>query len=139
MLKSSLKMKAHDKILFLVAFITFLNISCSSTSAQDGVVEISAEKVKTLIKEDINLVDVRTPGEYSQGKIGEAILINYRDKSFREEVGKLDREKPILVYCARGGRSSSAAETLKEMGFSTVYNYGGGFQDWKSRGEEIEN
>jgi rhodanese-related sulfurtransferase len=44
---------------------------------------------------------------------------------------KLDKNKPVLVYCAAGGRSASAAKDLKKAGFKKVYDLEGGYDAWK--------
>lgn len=76
------------------------------------------------------LVDVRTPGEYDGGHIGNATLIDYTNPSFSEEIQKLDKDKPVYVYCASGGRSSRAMADMKGMGFKEVYNLLGGYNGY---------
>lgn len=76
------------------------------------------------------LVDVRTPGEYGGGHIGDAMLIDYTNPSFSEEIQKLDKDKPVYVYCASGGRSSRAMADMKGMGFKEVYNLLGGYNGY---------
>ena len=56
----------------------------------------------------------------------------------RSQVSKLNKSKPVVVYCAAGGRSAGAAKVLKGLNFEEIYNYTGGFNDWKSRGEDVE-
>ncbi len=71
------------------------------------------------------LLDVRTPGEWSQGKLAKSNLINYNDPSFTSSLSKLDKNKPVFVYCAVGGRSAKASQVLKEQGFKEIYNLTG--------------
>jgi rhodanese-related sulfurtransferase len=99
---------------------------------------VSAQKVvdqtefKTLIKtEGAQLVDVRTAKEYAQGKISGAVNIDYFSSSFSTAISKLDKKKIILVYCAAGGRSASAAKEFKKLGFKKVYDLRGGYDSWK--------
>ena len=47
-------------------------------------------------------------------------------------------DDPIVIHCASGGRSQKASDMLKEAGFKKVYDYSGGFTDWKAKGLEIE-
>lgn len=54
------------------------------------------------------VLDVRTPGEYESVYLQDAVNIDYRSESFRDEVGKLDKSKKYLVYCLAGTRSSGA-------------------------------
>jgi len=56
---------------------------------------------------------------------------------FRERVQSLDKQKPVYVYCLVGGRSSAAAQWLREQGF-TVYNLQGGINAWKKANKPVE-
>jgi rhodanese-related sulfurtransferase len=94
--------------------------------------KINQEEFKDLIiKGNALIIDVRTPVEFSEGNINNAINIDYFSKSFPVTISKLDKQKNILVYCAAGGRSTSACLDFKELGFKKVYNLIGGYDDWK--------
>ncbi len=79
---------------------------------------------------NVQILDVRTPEEMSDGKIEGSVNINYYDSNFREQVAKLDRNIPVYVYCRSGARSQKAMEVLKELGFSVVYELSGGFMNY---------
>lgn len=121
----------------LTSFWVILFVSCS-VAAQSDVQEVSADELKELVTGDVLLLDVRTPGEYNDGRIKGSTLIDFRSANFDSEIAKLDSSKPVVVYCAAGGRSTRASDKLKEAGFTKIYNYTGGFNDWRGRGEEIE-
>ena len=94
--------------------------------------KITQEEFKKLIIKGNSLViDVRTPVEFSEAHIKNAINIDYFSKSFSETISKLDKKKTILVYCAAGGRSTSACLDFKKLGFKKVYNLIGGYDDWE--------
>ena len=94
--------------------------------------KITREEFKELITKGNTLViDVRTPVEFSEAHIKNAINIDYFSKSFSETISKLDKQKTILVYCAAGGRSTSACSDFKKLGFKKVYNLISGYDDWK--------
>ena len=94
--------------------------------------KITREEFKELITKGNTLViDVRTPVEFSETHIKNAINIDYFSKSFPVTISKLDKQKTILVYCAAGGRSTSACSDFKKLGFKKVYNLIGGYDDWK--------
>src|SRR4051794_23944184 len=81
---------------------------------------------------DIQILDVRTPDEYNAGHIKNAMLANWINKDeFTDRVKYLDKTKPVLVYCASGGRSGQAATWLASNGFKQVENLKGGFNEWK--------
>lgn len=80
---------------------------------------------------DAQIVDVRTPEEHKQGSIKNALNINYYDDDFAAQaVSKLDKNKPVLLYCARGGRSAKAAKMLKKEGFTDIYDLETGYNGW---------
>ncbi len=80
------------------------------------------------------LIDVRTDAEVAEGKIEGAIHIDYRSKVFESEIGKLDRQSRVLVYCRSGSRSFNAMTSMKRMGFAEVYNLAGGIIGWQAAG-----
>ena len=92
---------------------------------------VSQTEFKTLIKAGKGqLLDVRTPGEFNAGHIKNADNINFTGSDFREKVAKLDREKPVLIYCHSGNRSGKASLILKELGFKEIYDLQGGYSNW---------
>ena len=98
-----------------------------------GQKRVSQADFKKLMKDkNAQIVDVRTANEVLQGKIQGSINIDYFKTNFKEiAVSKLDKSKPVLVYCAAGGRSASAAKDLKKAGFKKVYDLEGGYDNWK--------
>lgn len=86
---------------------------------------------------DLQLIDVRTSGEVATGIIPNAVNIDFRSPEFRQSLEKLDRKKPIAVYCAVGQRSQAAFDMLVEMKFHEVYHLSGGTQAWQEKGYEI--
>lgn len=99
---------------------------------QEDIKSISTQNLKQLLaKKNIQLLDVRTPNEVNQGSIKTAIFINYFDEDFKEQsLEKLNKTKPVYLYCRTGNRSGKAAKILKENGFE-VYNVLGGYTKWK--------
>jgi len=60
------------------------------------------------------------------------------NNDFQEKVKKLDKNKPVYVYCEKGGRSANAAKILTEMGFKKVYDLQGGITNWEESGLETQ-
>ena len=81
-------------------------------------------------KKGAQLIDVRTPKEYNEGHIGAAKNIDFYGATFKTQMEKLDRNKPVLLYCHSGGRSGQALTMLKSMGFKEVYDLKGGWSSW---------
>ena len=116
--------------------IVFLFFSCSTSSttltAQTSTKKVSkAEFTELMKKSGAQLIDVRTSREFSNGFIEGSKNIDYNGDSFEKQIKKLDKNKPVLVYCAAGGRSENAAELLKEWGFKEIYDLEGGYNAWK--------
>ena len=87
----------------------------------------------------VQVLDVRTPGEVAAGRIAGAVAINIHDPQFDARVREqLDASRPVAVYCQSGGRSSRAARQLQSLEFGTVYNYLGGVGEWRGSGLPLE-
>ncbi|MCB0574532.1 MAG: rhodanese-like domain-containing protein [Saprospiraceae bacterium] len=86
---------------------------------------------------EVQLVDVRTPAEYADGHLAGARNIDYYDDHFTSLIGQLDKDKPVMVYCAKGGRSASAAEKFHNAGFKDVLDLDGGIIAWKEAGMPV--
>jgi len=86
----------------------------------------------------VQVLDVRTAGEYSGSHLKNVMLADWTDKAqFAERTKYLDKNKTLLVYCAAGGRSGQAAEWLKEQGFKEVVNLQGGITAWNAAGKPV--
>jgi rhodanese-related sulfurtransferase len=83
------------------------------------------------------ILDVRTLQEYRSGHLNGSINLDFRSTSFADELARLDRSKPYLVYCRTGVRSGRAAALMKSLGFREIYGLGGGIAGWQSEGFEI--
>lgn len=100
---------------------------------------VGPEKFKKLLQEwGGTLLDVRTPVEVAQARLGGASVVDSRDPAFEKKVSKLAKDKPVFVYCRSGGRSSRAAQILLSLGFSEVYNLKGGITEWTRAGLPTE-
>lgn len=103
-----------------------------------------AEAREMIASKDVLLVDVRDAPELEQqGKAKGAVHISRGMLEFHADEGspyfnqQFSKEKTIILYCASGGRSALSAMTLKQLGYSEVYNMGG-FKDWVESGGEVE-
>ena len=96
-----------------------------------GYVNITAEEAKQIIdtEEGYIILDVRTQEEYDQGHIPGAILIPDTEIKAKAEDVLTDKEQMILVYCRSGRRSKLAAESLVELGYTNIKEFGG-IIDW---------
>lgn len=106
----------------------------SSEAQTSEYVDLDPKAMSQQIGADVTVLDVRTPQEWEQGVIEGAVMIDYYKDDFADKVNQLDKNKPVYVYCAKGGRSSDAAEMMVEAGFSKVYNLDGGITAWNDAG-----
>ncbi len=95
--------------------------------------DVSTADAKKMISEnkDLVIIDVRTPGEVSQGIIAGAKVIDINAPDFEQQIAKLDKSKPTLVYCKAGGRSKRACSAMSKIGFKELYNLADGYDSWK--------
>jgi phage shock protein E len=74
--------------------------------------------IQKYLKDDAQLLDVRTASEFNSGHIEGSKNIPFN--AIDQKIGSLDKSKPVIVYCAMGGRSNIAASKLKSQGFKVV-------------------
>lgn len=128
-------MKAYFQIPLIASILLFI-YGCSQAQPIKEETSLTAavfaEKISTTT--DATIIDVRTPEEYSNGHLQHATNIDWNGNAFEKEISELDPSKPTFVYCLSGRRSAAAAEKMRSMGFSKVYELNGGILTWRSAG-----
>ena len=122
-------MQTYPNIFIL---IVLLSGACDFQSRAQVTKISNQELVDLMENEDLQLVDVRTPEEIEAGMIEGAENIDFRNPEFRNNIDKLDKNKPIAVYCGAGGRSGKTGALLQELGFKEIYDLTGGFSLWEA-------
>lgn len=99
---------------------------------------ITARDAKALLdtNKNIYLLDVRTPQEYSQGKLAGSVLIPLGE--FERRMREVPKNKTIVVYCAVGSRSKPVANFLAQQGYKDVYNMSDGIVGWYRNGFPVQ-
>ena len=122
-------------MLYFMSVLFF--VYCDSLNSQ--IIEnVDVETFNLMIsKGDGIIIDVRTEQEFILGHIIEATNIDYYSEQFIEKLNVVRKDLPIYVYCRSGGRSSSAANKMRELGFKKVYNMLGGITSWEAKGFEM--
>ena len=120
----------------LLSLMGFLSCKSDDSSLVQIITFDQLEKTSEI--DGIQLVDVRTADEYTNGHIKNALNIDFLDSNFKLNIQKLDKTKPVIVYCQRGSRSSKSATKLVENEFVKVYDLKGGFSKWLSEGRMVE-
>ncbi len=118
-----------------IILLALLIISSCKSQNKEVVTILDLESFKTaVIGNDVQLVDVRTPNEYKAGHIDDAVNIGISDMdAFIAKFNKLDKSKPLYVYCMMGGRSHMASVKLQELGFQEIYDFKGGYKAWSGQ------
>lgn len=93
---------------------------------------ITAEEFKLAIEQEENpqLIDVRRSSEFAAGTIKDALNYDILNGSFQKALETLDKNKPVYVFCAVGGRSGKASVLLQENGFTQIFDLKGGYNNW---------
>lgn len=84
--------------------------------------QISWNEARDLIAEGGQLVEVRGPDEFARGSIDGAV--NIPVQTLAQQVDQLDRDKPVVLFCATGARSMQGQMLLGQLGFENVHNLG---------------
>ncbi len=123
------------KVISTFFLAAFLLVSCLIGQGSSKT-DLSPTEFSKQLKETENptILDVRTPGEFGEGHIQNALNIDWNGSSFDAQVSKLDKNKTVFVYCLSGGRSGSAASQLRSNGFKNVLELDGGMMAWRSAG-----
>ncbi len=100
---------------------------------------ITAKEAFDLIQDnkdnpDFVILDVRTPDEFSEGHIENAVNLDYYSEAFKEELEKLDKGKMYLMHCRSGGRSAKVLAIMEELGFLEIYHMTDGMLGWEAEG-----
>lgn len=121
--------KIQKLFLYLMLFTSV--VSCQSQQEAE-ITMVDKEAIKAeVIGKDVQLVDVRTPGEYNAGHIDDAVNFDLSKRNtFLEQIETLDKGQPVYVYCLVGSRSAFAAKILRSKGFTKIFDYSGGYNDW---------
>ena len=125
------------KHLLTITLFAAMAVCCGSNknteqTSQGSVTTIGVEEfAKVIGKKNVRLIDVRTPKEYAEGHIDNAINIDVQNDSFEAKaVSTLPKDKTIALYCRSGRRSKNAAKILSANGY-TVVELNSGYNGWK--------
>jgi rhodanese-related sulfurtransferase len=120
----------------IILLISFAVYSCKNVSANEIKV-VTVEEMNTQLQYgDVQVVDLQPEVEYNKSHLVNAANIIY-DKDFRKKLEKLDKTKPIAIYCTTGTVSPEAARILNEAGFKNIYVLDGGIKKWMAENREV--
>ena len=131
----------NRKLTGLALVVLLLVAACSSGSDTATVELVSPAEAAQVIDDDpagLVVLDIRTPEEFNEARLANAINVDYYDADFAEQLDGLDKNDPYVMYCRTGNRSSDAVKTMKDLGFVEVYEIDGGIVNWYDSGFPIE-
>ncbi|MFZ1665718.1 MAG: rhodanese-like domain-containing protein [Flavobacteriales bacterium] len=115
------------KTIVTAALAVFSLLSC----AQSGSGHLNPAEFKAAMAQpEAVVVDVRTPAEREQGYIEGSANIDWNSGTLLDKMSATDKDAPVLIYCASGGRSNMAMEALHKAGFTNVQDLAGGMRAW---------
>ena len=128
-------------IISALLLVPVLAYGCTSQlGATDQILEdVGVQDAFELIQrnqgnQDFTIIDIRTPEEFDEGHIENAINIDFYSETFKEDLDKLDKNKTYFIYCRSGNRSGRAMPIMKVLGFKEVYNLSVGIKEWIAEG-----
>lgn len=80
------------------------------------------------------VLDVRTPEEFAEGHLEDAVMIDFYDPDFADQLADLDPDRPYLLYCRSGNRSGQTTAIMDQLGFTNVADIDGGIVAWGEAG-----
>ena len=120
------------------------NPKTASSSSEESTSQTASASFITLSAQEFaskstsgTVIDVRTAGEVAQGKIADALEIDYYSSNFLDQVSQLPKDQELYLYCAVGARSEEAARLLVQQGYTKVYHLQGGIQGWSQEGMAV--
>ncbi len=142
-------MQQQPRLVMLVFSLVFFSagLACADYTAQEqpeqarNIVTLSVEDGYKLINDnkgnpDFVIIDVRTPEEYAEAHIADAVNIDVKSPDFTTEVQKLDKTKTYVLYCRSGKRAARALVAMDDLEFMNVYNISGIMQ-WQEKGYPV--
>jgi rhodanese-related sulfurtransferase len=121
-------------------FLLLLFFSQLSCKSQQDSAKLNPDAFeKGIASTAVQILDVRTTGEYNTGHIKNSLQADWNNQSqFKDRLQYVDKENPVYVYCLAGGRSAAAANWMRENGFKKVIELQGGINAWKNANKNLE-
>lgn len=111
----------------------------TAAAAAAAVTVIGPAEGKAMIDEQgdqLTIIDVRTPAEFSDGHLADAVNLDVSGGEFEQLIASLDHSATYVVYCRSGNRSAAAAKIMADAGFTSVFDLGG-ITAWKDAGYPV--
>jgi len=127
------------KFINIIATLLFSTIIISCTAQTKTALTPDEFEKEITTKQNIQILDVRTPKEFFSGHIKNALQADWNDKAeFERRLAFVDKAKPVYVYCLAGGRSAAAADKMRKAGYTNVFELSGGTNAWRAANKPLE-
>ncbi len=122
----------------IIAFLFPVCLSCNAQ--QPSTAKMKPENFQKAIQsENIQILDVRTAGEYNGGHIKNSLQADWNNQAqFKDRIQYVDKDKPVYIYCLAGGRSNAAANWMRDNGFKNIIELEGGINAWRANNKPVE-
>ena len=126
-------MKRISQLIFLIFIIGFMQAANAQHVPHASTASLKPAAFKKQLGESKGiLIDVRTPEEFNEGHIANAINMDVKASDFTDRIKNLDKTIPYFIYCGIGKRSMHAIEIMQSEKFASLYNLEGGLDAWKN-------
>jgi rhodanese-related sulfurtransferase len=121
-------------------FTLLLLLSFTVLAQAQKVIQVTSNEVSTMLAKDKKWVvlDVRTPDEFKEGHIKNAINIDINSDDAFQKIDKLNKNSKYIVHCRSNHRSGIAVDYMNKHGFKTIYQMKDGFSGWSTNNKPIE-
>ncbi len=138
------------KILPALLLAALVNFTADTIAAEpappagakaSAIKDVTPDEAALLINGEpgVLVLDVRTPDEFAEGHIRGAKNVDFLDDDFEKQIAALRADKPLLVHCAAGNRSSKAVVKIAALQKSArIFHLKSGFNGWKAAGKPVE-
>ena len=133
--------------LLVATLVSFTPVTIASEPKQAAVAtaqtakDVTPEEAASLMKgkAPVLVVDVRTPDEFAEGHIPGAVNVDFLGDDFEKQLAALPTDRPVIVHCAAGNRSSKAIVKIAALQKAAqIFHLKSGFNGWKAAGKPIE-
>ena len=123
------------KLFYILGVALVMMTACSNGK---GYTSVSVDEfAKVIADNQVQLIDTRTEAEFNEGHIPGAINIDVNESDFEAKVGqKIDKTRPVALYCRGGRRSKIAAERIVALGYDDITELNTGFISWSGEVEK---
>ena len=123
-------------LVFFTSIALLAGATAETPQKKQAIVDVQAPAAAKLLadkkaqKQEVVILDVRTPREFKAVRIANSKNIDFVADSFEAKLAKLDKDKAYLVLCQSGARSRQSLAMFKKLGFTEIYHLDGGIMAW---------